>query len=51
MNELIKTQKSEALVTDPRNNERGRIGIPLLLWIGGVPLSVVVLLWFFFFRG
>lgn len=29
----------------------GRIGPPLLLWILGVPTTVCVLLWLFFFRG
>jgi hypothetical protein len=29
----------------------GRIGPPLLLWFLGVPGSIVLVLWFFFFRG
>jgi hypothetical protein len=29
----------------------GRVGAPLLLWFMGVPGFVVILLWFFFFRG
>jgi hypothetical protein len=30
---------------------RGRVAVPLLLWAGGVPLGLVLLIWFFFFRG
>jgi hypothetical protein len=29
----------------------GRVGVPILLWLAGVPLGIVVLLWLFFFRG
>ncbi len=29
----------------------GKIGVPILLWILGVPGFVVILLWLFFFRG
>jgi hypothetical protein len=29
----------------------GRVGVPILLWLGGVPLGLVLLAWFFFFRG
>lgn len=29
----------------------GAIGIPILLWLLGVPGLVVLLLWLFFFRG
>lgn len=29
----------------------GRIGVPILLWLAGVPLGIVALLWLFFFRG
>lgn len=36
------------IVRDP---QRGKVAIPLLLWVGGVPLSLVLLLWLFFFRG
>lgn len=31
--------------------EKGRIAAPLLLWVAGVPFGIVLLLWFFFFRG
>lgn len=36
-----------------RNRERreGKVVVPALLYLAGVPLSVVLLLWFFFFRG
>lgn len=29
----------------------GRVGVPILLYILGVPGGLVVLLWFFIFRG
>jgi hypothetical protein len=29
----------------------GRVLVPALLWMAGLPLGVVLLLWFFFFRG
>ena len=35
---------------DP-SKERGRVGIPILLWIAGVPFTLVFFLWLFFFRG
>jgi hypothetical protein len=29
----------------------GRVLVPALLWMAGVPFGIVLLLWFFFFRG
>lgn len=29
----------------------GRVAMPILLWVMGVPGFFVILLWFFFFRG
>ncbi len=29
----------------------GRVAVPMLMWFMGVPGFVVILLWFFFFRG
>lgn len=29
----------------------GRIAVPFLLWVAGVPLGIVFLLWLFIFRG
>ncbi|HMI91901.1 MAG TPA: hypothetical protein VK509_11085 [Polyangiales bacterium] len=29
----------------------GRVLVPALMWMAGLPLGVVLLLWFFFFRG
>jgi hypothetical protein len=29
----------------------GRVLVPALLWVAGVPLGLVLLIWFFFFRG
>ena len=34
-----------------RQHLEGRIAVPLLLWMAGVPFGFVVLLWLFFFRG
>jgi hypothetical protein len=31
--------------------ESGRVLVPALLWMAGVPFGIVLLLWFFFFRG
>ncbi|QLY24854.1 hemerythrin domain-containing protein [Bdellovibrio sp. KM01] len=33
------------------DNIQGKVGVPILLYILGVPGFVVILLWFFFFRG
>jgi len=30
---------------------KGRVFVPVLLALGGVPIGVVLLIWFFFFRG
>jgi hypothetical protein len=32
-------------------NERGAIAVPAILWMLGVPFTIVVLLWLLFFRG
>lgn len=34
-----------------REKLEGRILVPALLWMAGLPFGVVLLLWFFFFRG
>lgn len=31
--------------------QSGRVLVPILLWWAGLPLTLVILLWFFFFRG
>ena len=33
------------------NHQKGRVAVPLLLWVAGVPFTLVFLLWLFFFRG
>ena len=33
-----------------QNRVKGRIAVPLLLWVLGMPFGLVFLLWFFFFR-
>lgn len=34
-----------------REKLEGGIVVPALLWMAGVPFGVILLLWFFFFRG
>jgi len=36
------------VVTD---KQKGRVAVPILLWVMGVPFTLVLLLWLFFFRG
>ncbi len=31
--------------------QKGRVAVPILLWMAGVPFGLVLLLWLFFFRG
>lgn len=33
------------------DNSNGKVGVPILLYIPGVPGFLVILIWFFFFRG
>ena len=33
------------------SNQKGRVAVPLLLWVAGVPFTLVFILWLFFFRG
>ena len=33
------------------SKQEGRVLVPALLWMAGVPFGIVLLLWFFFFRG
>lgn len=37
-------------ITKLLNDAHGKIGVPILLYILGVPGFVVVLLWLFFFK-
>lgn len=34
-----------------RNNINGKVAAPILMYMLGVPGFLVILLWFFFFRG
>lgn len=34
-----------------RQRIEGKVLVPAIMYLAGVPLSVVLLLWFFFFRG
>lgn len=46
-----KTDKSNLKSVNFSDNDRGRVGVPILLYFLGVPGIFVVILWFFFFRG
>jgi hypothetical protein len=41
----------KAQIKKHRERLEGRVLVPALLWMAGVPFGIVVLLWFFFFRG
>lgn len=41
----------KARLTKTREHLEGKILVPALLWMAGAPFGVVLLLWFFFFRG
>jgi len=34
-----------------KKHEQGKVAVPILLWVMGVPFTLVLLLWLFFFRG
>jgi hypothetical protein len=34
-----------------KDDVKGKVGVPILLWLLGVPGSVAIVIWFFFFRG
>jgi hypothetical protein len=46
-------RRSTPMDRDARKTQRteGKVLVPAILYIAGVPLSVVLLLWLFFFRG
>ena len=46
-------RSKEATVKTQKTHEResGRVLVPALLYMAGVPFGIVLLLWFFFFRG
>ena len=50
---LVFTEEFVNMISFKRTNERqeGRVLVPALLWMAGVPFSLVLLLWLFFFRG
>jgi hypothetical protein len=33
------------------DNVNGKVGVPILMYMLGVPGSFVIVIWFFFFRG
>ena len=36
---------------DKAKSQSGKVLVPVLMWWAGMPLMLVVLLWFLFFRG
>jgi hypothetical protein len=38
-------------ITTRNEKQSGRVLVPALLYFAGVPFGIVLLLWFFFFRG
>lgn len=45
---ILKIKKQFANVIDDAN---GRVAVPILMYVLGVPGFLVILAWFFFFRG
>ena len=41
----------KAMIKRQRERLEGRVLVPVLLWMAGVPFGLVFLLWLFFFRG
>jgi hypothetical protein len=41
----------KAQLKKSREHLEGKVLVPALLWMAGAPFGVVLLLWFFFFRG
>ena len=39
------------LIKEVNQRQEGRVLVPALLWMAGVPFGLVLLLWLFFFRG
>ena len=34
-----------------KSNPSGSVAVPMLMWFAGVPLGLVLVIWFVFFRG
>ena len=43
--------KRRLFVNTQMTHDKGRVAVPMLLWLAGVPFTLVFLLWLFFFRG
>jgi hypothetical protein len=41
----------KAQLQKTRDRLEGKVLVPALLWMAGMPFGIVLLLWFFFFRG
>lgn len=41
----------KAQLQKQRERLEGKVLVPALLWMAGMPFGIVLLLWFFFFRG
>ena len=44
-------QKTNKQLIEMINNVQGRVGVPILMYVLGVPGFFVILAWLFFFRG
>jgi hypothetical protein len=56
--EVAVEHQTETRLTTPtksriaaRERQSGKVLVPALLYLAGAPLGLVLLLWFFFFRG
>ena len=44
-------EKNTVKLIKVSDEQKGRVVVPVLLWMAGVPLFLVVILWLIFFRG
>jgi hypothetical protein len=44
-------KKQLTIMKDTVNNAYGKVGVPILMYFLGVPGFLVILVWFFAFRG
>lgn len=56
MNLLSESQKLALAAANDQmarrcRNMRGKVAVPILMWIAGVPFTLVFFIWLFFFRG
>lgn len=44
-------QKTNKQIIEALNNVQGRVGVPILMYVLGVPVFFCILAWLFFFKG